>query len=213
MAARIGDGAALSQAAAAADRDAAVDHDVGPGHELGIVAGQVEGGPGDVLGQARLGDRLDLGPDLGDAGGHLVGDLARQAHRGAEDRGGDQARADGVDPDLQRRQLGRRAAAHVDHRRLGRRIGQGPEAGLQAGDRGGVDDRAAAALQHQRQGVLHAQHRPAHQQGEGPVPALGVMSGTPAGVPPWPALLNRMSRPPNALLGQGDGGGDLGFRR
>ena len=40
---------------------------------------------------------------------------------------------------------------HVDHRALGGRIGQRSPAGLQAGDRGGVDDRAAAALAHQRQ--------------------------------------------------------------
>jgi len=58
-----------------------------PGDEGGVVAGQVQGGAGDVLGQAGPGDRLGSGELLGDPGDHLVGRVAGQADGVAEDGG------------------------------------------------------------------------------------------------------------------------------
>ena len=71
----------------------------------------------------------------------------------------DQAGADGVDPDIGAGQLGRGDLDQVDHARLGRRIGRPARAGAQAGDRGGGDDRPAAALLHRRRGIFDRQER------------------------------------------------------
>ena len=84
------------------------------------------------------------------------------------------------------------------HASFGDAIGKAP-AGFESGNRRGVDDRSAAARNHQRRGVLHAEHRPAQQQVKVRVPVGGRhVERSSRGVPPVPALLNRISSPPNA---------------
>ncbi|MNV97527.1 hypothetical protein D3C71_1926570 [compost metagenome] len=62
----------------------------------------------------------------------------------------------------------------MNQRRFGRRIGQAGRARLLPCDGSHVDDCAAAAPLHQRDSMLHADHRRANQQGERVVPSLGI---------------------------------------
>ncbi|OIQ63407.1 hypothetical protein GALL_550510 [mine drainage metagenome] len=99
----------------------------------------------------------------------------------------------------------------MDHARLGGRIGDRAEAGLQAGDRGGVDDGSAAALKHQRHGVLHAQSRAAHQDVENPVPAIGGDLGDGPHAVRDAGVVEQDVESAERGLGHGHGRGDLGF--
>jgi hypothetical protein len=121
-------------------------------------------GLGDVGGFARPACRLHIAALGRQHRGKLVGNLTRQAERGAKDRGGDQAGAHGIDPDVLHCQLGSGHFRELDHACLRGGIGQRPPPGLQPCNRGGVDDRPAAARRHQGHGMLGAKEHRRHQK-------------------------------------------------
>ncbi len=65
-------------------------------------------------------------------------------------------------------------AGQLDQRRLGGAVGRLDHMALQGEVGDGVDDRARAAFDQQRQGLAAGDHRPAHIDAEGPVPERGV---------------------------------------
>ncbi|CRO11323.1 hypothetical protein PAERUG_P62_London_9_VIM_2_01_14_00777 [Pseudomonas aeruginosa] len=75
----------------------------------------------------------------------------------AEHVGVDHRRTHGVDADALLRVLDRRRFGQADHRVLGSSVDAHLRRRAEPGDRGGVDDRATALGQHQRDLVLHAQ--------------------------------------------------------
>ena len=121
-------------------------------------------GGGDLVGCSHSSDRF-LGdhsvPALGGAAGEPV------HHLGVDDAG-----ADGVDADVRRRVVECGVLGQADHAVLRGGVGGSTSEGLDAGAGGGVHDRAAPVLQHQRDLVLHAQEHAAEVDGDDPVPFL-----------------------------------------
>ena len=154
-------GPAASSAAVGPDRLAGDERAVGPGEE--------QGQAGDVLGLRRR--RATAGTSA-----------SARARRSAL-----RPRASGVwispgQMALTRMrcggQLDGRAVRQVDHRRLGRRVGQRAGAAAEPGDRRGVDDAAAAALlDHHPRRVLDAEEHAAHEDGERAVPVVDADLG------------------------------------
>jgi hypothetical protein len=130
-----------------------------PGDELGLVGGQVDGRPCDVLdlqhrttevAHASLHQALQL----------LVGDAWVQPGEGAEQqRRGDGVRRDGVDAHPRPRQLVRGGPHHGDDRGLGQAVGQRGEAAEHTRSAPRVQDAAGALGHHDARGVLEARHR------------------------------------------------------
>ena len=92
-------------------------------------------------------------------------------------RGGDGARADGVDPDAAGRVLEGGAAGQADHAVLGGVVGRPAGDADQPAERGAVDDRAAALAAHLGQFVFHAGPHAAQVDRVDPVEHLGGFVG------------------------------------
>jgi hypothetical protein len=70
-----------------------------------------------------------------------------------------------------RRELDRRGAGHLVHRGLGRGVADIGDAEMtDRGDRGNIDDRAAALPRHRRDDVLHGEEGALEIDGERAVP-------------------------------------------
>ena len=117
---------------------AAVDQDAGAGDVAGVVRGEVDGRPGDVGRLAGAEQDLGLGADV-----EGVVPLAALA---GEQPIVDEARRDGVDPDLVRRKLAGLAHHQPPEGRLHRAVDRVPAPGALLVHRGDGDDVAAAPL-------------------------------------------------------------------
>ncbi len=136
--------------------------------EAAFVAGQEDGGEGDVVRQAGAGQRRGFG-EIGFELFHLalvffVAERLGALGAAPEDRRGDGAGGDGVDADVVLAQVGAGQAGHVGDGGLGAGIEVAALVEAVAGDAGVVDDAAAAAVLHDAGGVLDAERRGAHQQ-------------------------------------------------
>src|ERR1051326_2605949 len=154
--------------------DAAVDDKLEAGDVAALIAREIDGGPGDVEGVAA-----EAHGHLAGAGGpHLLepaGGVSRGEAGGMGDHGGlHQLAQDRVDADALGRDLDRGGAGE-----MGERGPAGVVAGIRQpgvadrGDRGDVDDRAAALRRHDRDDVLHREKCALEVEGEHAVP-LGL---------------------------------------
>jgi hypothetical protein len=167
-------------------REATVDHKVVARHVLGVVGGQVHGGPGDVDGLAGGAPEL---PEAPDDGRHLrlVGCPAQ--HRGElaqHHRRGHRVRRDAVDADAEARQLGRRGLDDPRDGELGHRVRVRAQPAEDAADARHAEDRPSSSSslrgrrrQHGARGVLDPGQRPAHVHGHDGVELRQVQAGDP----------------------------------
>ena len=152
---------------AASARDAAVDNERMSGDEGGVVAGEIQSGARDVLGQTRSRDRLQFcQPHFHDLDS-LVRHLRRKAQGLAEDRGGDAAGANAVHPHAAFAEFLCDRPREMNHRCFRRAVNVRSHAGINAGDRRGGDDRAGLLLAHHAPGVLDPEHDSPEQNAEG----------------------------------------------
>ena len=157
-----------------AEREATVHHLRRPGHPGRGVAGQEQRHVGDVLGLARTLQRLGalvVAPQLVQPVG---GALRVAPERGAGgQRGGDEP------GQMQLTRMSCSASSSAALRvsmttpGLGHRVDVRADAGVDAADRGGRDDRAAALADHDRRGVLDAQEHALEQHVHGHVVLVG----------------------------------------
>ena len=111
---------------------------------------------------------------MGDQGRQLIGLFAWHTKGSTKDGSGDQARADRIDPNVLRTQLGSGDFAEMDHRCLCCGIGNRPPTCLKACNGSGVDDRAAAALGQMRHGMLGPVKDRGNEYIEDRFPVLGL---------------------------------------
>jgi hypothetical protein len=111
--------------------------------------------------------------------------------------GVDDARANGIDPDIALHVIDRGVFRKIDHTVLRGGVRGSTSETPDSGARGGVHDRPSAALEHQRDLILHAHEHAPEVDRDDPVPLLLGNIGSRVGLLSAPALLNAMSRPPN----------------
>src|SRR5215217_6580888 len=145
-------------------RLAAVDNHRVPDDEGGRVRTQPQDGRGDLLGRPHPADRLLRDHRCAPLWGAPAEPLH---HLGVDDPG-----ADGVYADVGRRVVEGGRFAEADHAVFGGDVRGSTWEALDPGARGGIHDRAAPLLEHQRNLVLHAQEHAAEVDGDGPVPLL-----------------------------------------
>jgi hypothetical protein len=155
----------LGRAGDGAGCRAAVDDQAVSGDETSGVADEDERRLGDVLGLTGHGQRLGV---------HQCGVRRRlvEVRAPAKDRSRDAAGGDAVDANPVDGELDRGRAGEVRHAGLGRAVGVQVRIAVDAGDRGGGDDGAAALRAHRRDGVLDAEEDAAQANGLGAVPVF-----------------------------------------
>ena len=130
------------------------------GDELGLVAGQVDGGPGDVVDVAEAHHRR--------LGGDQVAHLAqRLGHVGV-----DPAWGDGVDTNIPGHHLARQRAGEAEDPCLGRAVVHGTAATGGAHDRAHVDDRAGHLRPHDLERFTRTEERAVEMHRDHAVPLV-----------------------------------------